>query len=68
MSPSNFSEGHLLKMGWLVTDVTAVGSYPLKERNVLFWMVISTGHFVSQFRPYLWLGSHFVIQEHPLEL
>ena len=34
LRPNNFTQGHLMKIEWLVTDVTAVD--PLTEWNVLF--------------------------------
>ena len=35
MSPNNFTQGHLMKMEWLVTDVKAVGSPDRAERDIL---------------------------------
>ena len=32
---NNFTYGHLMKIEWLVTNVTAIG--PLAEWNMLFW-------------------------------
>ena len=46
-----------MKIKWLVTDVTAVGSPDRAERTI--FGVILAGRFVGQFRPYLWAGSHF---------
>ena len=35
MSSSNLTLGHLMKIEWLVTDVTAVGSLDRAERVIL---------------------------------
>ena len=35
MSPNNFDHGHLMKIEWLVADVTAVGSPDRAERAIL---------------------------------
>ena len=35
LSPNNFTQGHLVKIEWLVTDVTAVGSPARAERAIL---------------------------------
>ena len=51
LSSSNFSKGHLMKMQWLVTDVTAVGS-PDRAEHALLWVIL-VGRFFDQFRPIL---------------
>ena len=48
MSPNNFNYGHLMKIEWLVNDLTAVRS--LDEQNVLFWGDFGWAVF-GQFRP-----------------
>ena len=35
LSPNNSAQGHLMKIKWLVTDVTAVGSPDIEERTIL---------------------------------
>ena len=55
-----------MKIEWLVADVTAVGSLDKVKRAI--FRVIVAGRVFGQFRSYLWLGSHFVVWEHPLEL
>ena len=35
MSSNNFTQGHLVKIEWLVADVTAVGSPDRAERAIL---------------------------------
>ena len=46
MSPNNFTQDHLVKIKWLVTNVTAVGSPDSAERAILgvvlaasFWTI-----------------------------
>ena len=43
MSSNNFSEGHLIKIKWLVADVTAVGSPDRAEHAII--LVILAGRF-----------------------
>ena len=80
-----------MKIEWLVSNVTAVGSIDREEQAILevilgwvffctdlqthnvtavrspdraesaIWGVILAGRCFSQFRPYLWSGSHFVM-------
>ena len=59
LSSNNFIWGPLMKIEWLVTDVTAVGSPPRTECAILG--VILTWRVFGQFRQYLWLLSHFVM-------
>ena len=66
LSSGNFTWGHLGKIEWLVADVTAVGSLDRAECAILG--VIVAGRVFGQFRSYLWLGSHFLVWEPPLEL
>ena len=55
-----------MKVEWLVANVTAVGS-PDRAEHVILGMILA-GRVFGQSRSYLWLGSHFVVWEHPLEL
>ena len=59
LSPNKFTQGYLLKIEWLVTNETAVGSLDIAE-HVILW-VIFPAHFFGQFRPLLWSGSNSVI-------
>ena len=59
MSSNNFTEGHLMKIEWLVTDVTAIGSPGRAERAV--FDVILAGCVFGQFGTHLWSLSHFVM-------
>ena len=59
LSPSNFTQGHLMKIEWLVIDVTAVRCSDRAEPAV--WAVVSARLFFGQFRSFLMLGSHFVV-------
>ena len=65
MSPNKFTQGHLMKTEWSVTDVAAVGSPDRAEYDIV--EVISVERFLGQFSPYLLSGSHFVIYDPPLE-
>ena len=56
---NNFTEGHLMKIKWLVADITAVGSPNTAEGAILG--VILAWRCLGQFRLYLWSGCHFVI-------
>ena len=51
LSPNNFTQGHVSKIEWLVTNVTAIESPERAEHA--FWGVILTERFVAQFRLYL---------------
>ena len=59
LSSKNFTWGHLVKIEWLVADVTVVGSLDRAKRAILG--VILTGHVFGQSRTYLWSLSHFVM-------
>ena len=59
LSSNNFTWGHLVRMEWLVADVTAVGCLDRAERAIL--EVIVAGCVFGQFRSFLWSGSHFVV-------
>ena len=52
LSPSNFTQVHLRKLEWLVTDVTAVGSPDRAERGILgdgFGpFLANSGHFCGR--------------------
>ena len=50
MRPNKFTQGHLLKIEWLFTDVTAVGLPGRAERAILGKIV--AGRFFGQFRPF----------------
>ena len=65
MSPIIFTEGHLMKIEWLVANVTAVRSPDIAERAIL--EVILVRRCFGQFRPHLWSGSDFVMWEPPFE-
>ena len=66
MSSNNLTPGHLMKIEWLVTNVTAIRSPGRAERAVLG--VILAGRVFGQVRTYLWSLSNFVMQEPPVEL
>ena len=66
MSSNNVTQGHLVKIEWLVADVTAVGSLDRAECAIL-GMIMARRVF-GQSRSYLWSGSHFVVHALPLEL
>ena len=53
------AKGHLMKIEWLATDVTAVGSSDIAERAILGKILM--GHLFGQFKPYLWSRRHFVV-------
>ena len=57
--------GHLVKIDWLVADVTAVTSLDSAERAIVG--VIVAGRVFGKFRSFLWSGSHFLIWAHTLE-
>ena len=59
LSRSKFTLCYLLKIEWLVTDVSAVGSPDIAEWAILG--VILAGRFFGHFRSYLWSGSRFVM-------
>ena len=63
LSPNYVFRVILMKIEWLVTDATPVGSPDRAERDILGMIL---GVF-GQFRPLLWSGSHFVIWESPLK-
>ena len=50
---------YIVKIEWLVADLTAVGSLDRAERGILEGIV--PGCILCQIRSYLWLGSHFVV-------
>ena len=66
MSSNNFRQGRLIKIEWLVTDVTAVG-FPGRAKCAIFGVILAR-HFFGQFRTHLWSLSIFVMLEPPLEL
>ena len=65
MSSNTFTYGHLMKIKSLVADMKAVESPERAEPGIL--EVILLSRRFDQFRRYLWLESHFVMQEPPLE-
>ena len=65
MSSNIFAMGHLVKTEPLVADVTAAGSLDRVERVILG--VIVAWRVFGQSRSYLWPGSHFMMQEPPLD-
>ena len=65
MSPNKFTQGHLMKMQWLVADVTAVGS-PDRAEGAILGLIWAKRPF-GQFRLYLWPGNHFVLKEPHIE-
>ena len=58
-SPNKFTQGRLMKIKWLIDDVTAVRSPGIAEEAILG--LILAGRCFGQFRSYLWSGSYFVI-------
>ena len=54
-----------MKIEWLATDVTAVGSPDIVEHAI--FGVILVGRCFDQISVCLCLGSHFVVWETPLE-
>ena len=59
LKADTFTQGHIMKMGLLLTDVTAIASPGRAERAVLG--VILAGPVFGQFRTYLCLLSQFLI-------
>ena len=59
MSSNKFTRGHLVKIEWLVADVTAVGSLDRAECAILG--VIVAGRVFGQSRSFLWSGGRFVL-------
>ena len=58
LSPNRFTEGRLLKIEWLVTNVTPVGSRDRAEHTVLVWFwlgvfLVASGDFCGR-RAILW--------------
>ena len=43
MNPNNVSQGHLLKIEWLVANVTPVGSPARAEHDVLGLLLLDVG-------------------------
>ena len=61
MGPNEFTQGHLMKIEWLVTDVTSVDSPDRAERTifrvilrVFFWLIHAT--FVVG-KPFYYVGT-----------
>ena len=59
MSPNKTTHGHLVKIEWLVADVTAVGSLDTSEHAIMGLIV--DGRVFVQFRSFLWSGSYVVV-------
>ena len=57
MSPDNFTFGPVVKIKWLVADMTVIGSPDRAERAILG--VILAGLVFGQPRSFLLSGSHF---------
>ena len=55
MGSNDCAEGHLVKIEWLVADVTAVGSLDRTEHAILG--VILAGRGFGQSRSFLWSGE-----------
>ena len=55
LSSNNFTYGHLVKIEWVVADVTGVGSLDRAKHAILG--VIVAGRLFCQFRLYLWSRS-----------
>ena len=66
VSPNNFTWDHLMKIKWLVTNVTAVES-PERAEHAILGVIVARRAF-GQFRSYLGSGNHFVIWERNLEI
>ena len=66
LSSNNFTLGNSMKIEWLGTNVTAIGSPGRAERAALG--MIMAGRIFGQFRTYLWSLSHFVMLEPSFEL
>ena len=45
LSPDNFTRGHVMKIEWLATDVTAVGSPGKAERAILRGILATSAIF-----------------------
>ena len=63
LSSNNFTEGHLMKIESLVTDVTAIGS-PGRAGCAMVGAilgVIVAGRVFGQSRSFLWSRRHFVV-------
>ena len=59
LSSNNFTWGRLMKIEWLINDVTAIGSSGRAEHVILG--VILAGCVFGQSRSFLWLRRHFVV-------
>ena len=59
VSRSENEDHTLMKIMWLVTNVTAVRSPDSAERAIVG--VVLAWRFFGQFRPYVWAESHFVV-------
>ena len=59
LGSNKFTEGHLMKIKWLVADRTAVASPFIAERAIL-GVILAERRF-CQFRLYFWSGSPFAM-------
>ena len=59
LSSNKFTQGHLMKIKWLVADRTAVASPFIAERAIL-GVILAERRF-CQFRLYFWSGSPFAM-------
>ena len=65
LSSNNFTEGHLMKLEWLVVNVTGIGP-PGRAEHAILGMIL-VGRVFGQFRTCLWSLSQFVMLQPPLE-
>ena len=59
MSSNTFIEGILVKVKWLVANVTTIGSLGGPKRTILGGVL--AGSVFTRYRTYLWSGGHFVV-------
>ena len=59
LTPNMFTQGHIMKIKWLVADVAVVESPDIAESSILG--VILAGRCFGPFRQCLWPGSRFVM-------
>ena len=60
LRPNNFNQGRLMKIEWLVVNVTAVGS-PDAANQAILGIIWAGRFFAIKCRPYLWTASYFVM-------
>ena len=59
MSSNNFTQGHSVKIEWLISDVTVVGYPEIAERANLGGIV--AGRVFSPIQVIFVIGGHFVV-------